>query len=53
LLTFQGEFGVVYRGYIAGWKNKSSELVAIKTLKSKENRKSFVQKDFITFLWLF
>ena len=28
-----GEFGVVYRGNLTGWKNTDQELVAVKTLK--------------------
>ena len=28
-----GEFGVVYRGNLTGWRGKGQELVAIKTLK--------------------
>ena len=29
-----GEFGVVYRGHLTGWKGKT-EIVAVKTLRSK------------------
>ena len=39
-----GEFGVVYRGHLTGWKERvTAELVAIKTLKSehKENKTIF------------
>ena len=33
-LLYTGEFGIVYRGSVSGWKKKYQELVAIKTLKS-------------------
>ena len=28
-----GEFGVVYRAHLTGWRNTGQELVAVKTLK--------------------
>ena len=34
--THTGEFGIVYRGSLSGWKGKYQELIAIKTLKSNE-----------------
>ncbi len=37
LLAITGEFGVVYRGYLTGWQDRTTaELVAIKTLKSEK-----------------
>lgn len=36
---FPGEFGIVYRGQLTGWAGKkSTELVAVKTLKGKKKR---------------
>ena len=28
-----GEFGVVYRAYLSGWEDETSQVVAVKTLK--------------------
>ena len=30
---YPGEFGIVYRGVLSGWRGKEQELVAVKTLK--------------------
>ena len=32
-LMYPGEFGIVYRGVLSGWRGKEQELVAVKTLK--------------------
>ena len=33
VLIFLGEFGLVYRGTLSGWRGKGQELIAVKTLK--------------------
>ena len=32
-MLYLGEFGVVFRAYLCGWKGKSEDLVAVKTMK--------------------
>ena len=31
--SYIGEFGIVYRATLSGWRGKEQELVAVKTLK--------------------
>ena len=33
LFSHLGEFGIVYRGTLSGWRGKEQELTAVKTLK--------------------
>jgi len=33
---YLGEFGIVYRGTLSGWRGKGQELIAVKTLKGTD-----------------
>ncbi len=44
----KGEFGVVYRAHLTGWQDRmTAKLVAVKTLKSKEQFYEFAPTDSI------
>ena len=36
VLIYLGEFGIVYRGTLSGWRGKGQELIAVKTLKGTD-----------------
>ena len=37
LIMCAGEFGIVYRGTLSGWRNTNQDLIAVKTLKGKSH----------------
>ena len=45
-----GEFGVVYRGNLTGWRNTGQELVAVKTLKGYDYI-NICKQNIVSCLW--